>query len=166
MTASLPMDVCCHGGTDALGAAPWDFSTNSNAAGPCPGVRERLAAVDPTRYPDPAYAALRARMARFHAVDESRIVIGASGTTVSGWPESAWASMRSRSRATADRGSSPIVGGVRRRSPMPSAPRNTGGWCGRWLSPWRGRSLAEWQLVQRGLRRTFPISPKIAAEAA
>ena len=80
MTASLPMDVRCHGGTDAQGAAPWDFSTNSNAAGPCPGVRERLAAVDPTRYPDPAYAALRARLACFHAVDESRIVIGASGS--------------------------------------------------------------------------------------
>ena len=28
--------LLCHGGPDAQGAAPHDFSTNSNACGPCP----------------------------------------------------------------------------------------------------------------------------------
>ena len=28
--------VACHGGPDGQGAAPDDFSTNSNACGPCP----------------------------------------------------------------------------------------------------------------------------------
>ena len=69
-----------HGGSDALGAAPWDFSTNSNAAGPCPGTLQALAAADATRYPDPAYTALREQLAAFHGVASHRVVVGASGS--------------------------------------------------------------------------------------
>ncbi len=69
-----------HGGTDALGAAPWDFSTNSNAAGPCPEVVALLREVDATRYPDPTYTDLRAQLAQWHGVTAERIVIGASAS--------------------------------------------------------------------------------------
>ena len=31
-----------HGGPDALGAATWDFSTNANAASPCPSALTAL----------------------------------------------------------------------------------------------------------------------------
>src|SRR5213078_3648483 len=48
--------------------------------------------------------------------------------------------------------------------PIPSAPRKTGGWCGRISSPWLGRSPEGWQLRQRGLVRTLLSSVKIAAE--
>ncbi|MDO5654169.1 MAG: aminotransferase class I/II-fold pyridoxal phosphate-dependent enzyme [Brachymonas sp.] len=69
-----------HGGTDALGVPAWDFSTNSNAAGPCPHTVEALAAADATRYPDPAYTQLREVLAALHGVAVQRIVIGASGS--------------------------------------------------------------------------------------
>ncbi|MES2938657.1 MAG: aminotransferase class I/II-fold pyridoxal phosphate-dependent enzyme [Pseudomonadota bacterium] len=78
-----------HGGPDADGAAPFDFSTNTNACGPCPAALAAVRAADATRYPDAAYAALRARLARFHGVDAWRIVPAASGSEfifrVSAW---------------------------------------------------------------------------------
>ena len=52
------------------------------------------------------------------------------------------------------------------REAMPSAPRSTGGWCSRPLSPWRGRSPAGWQLTQRGWVSTLPSSVNIAADRA
>ena len=63
-----------HGGSDALGAARWDFSTNSNASGPCPQVVQALAQTDATRYPDPAYVALRQQLADHHGVARRRHV--------------------------------------------------------------------------------------------
>ncbi|MGL6203454.1 MAG: aminotransferase class I/II-fold pyridoxal phosphate-dependent enzyme, partial [Giesbergeria sp.] len=57
-----------HGGTDALGAALHDFSTNSNACGPCPAALAAVQQADATRYPDPAYTDLRAQLAAFHGV--------------------------------------------------------------------------------------------------
>lgn len=69
-----------HGGSDALGVPQWDFSTNSNATGPCPHTVAALAGADITRYPDPAYTALRHTLAAWHAVDSERIVIGSSGS--------------------------------------------------------------------------------------
>lgn len=69
-----------HGGTDALGAAAWDFSTNANAAGPCPVALAALRQADPTRYPDPAYTRLRAALAAFHGISDARIVIAASAS--------------------------------------------------------------------------------------
>lgn len=69
-----------HGGPDALGVPAHDFSTNGNACGPCPDVQAALRAVDATHYPDPTYTALRGRLAAFHGVAASRIVIAASAS--------------------------------------------------------------------------------------
>ncbi|MFC0351496.1 aminotransferase class I/II-fold pyridoxal phosphate-dependent enzyme [Undibacterium danionis] len=69
-----------HGGTDALGKPAYDFSTNSNALGPCPEVVERLRATDCSSYPDPDYHDLRAALAQWHGVDPERIVFAASAS--------------------------------------------------------------------------------------
>lgn len=69
-----------HGGPDALGAAPHDFSTNSNACGPCADALQAVQQSDASRYPDPLHAALRERLARFHGVEARRIVIAASAS--------------------------------------------------------------------------------------
>lgn len=69
-----------HGGPDARGTAPYDFSTNANACGPCPQALAAVQAADSTRYPDPSYIALRERLAAFHDVDAARIVPAASGS--------------------------------------------------------------------------------------
>ena len=55
-----------HGGPDAQGVPRWDFSTNANACGPCPTALAAIQAADASRYPDPLYTALRARLAAFH----------------------------------------------------------------------------------------------------
>ena len=69
-----------HGGPDADGVPLHDFSTNANAAGPCPAVLQRLQQLVPDTYPDPAYASLRAHLARWHDVTPARIVMGASAS--------------------------------------------------------------------------------------
>lgn len=92
MTAANPMQMV-HGGPDALGAAPWDFSTNSNAAGPCPYTVETLARADATRYPDPSYQAVREQLADFHGVEAWRVVIGASASELIA-RLAAWVAMR------------------------------------------------------------------------
>ena len=69
-----------HGGTDALGLPMFDFSTNSNACGPCPAVQEAVAQADATRYPDPGYTALRDKLAAFHGCEAWRIVIATSAS--------------------------------------------------------------------------------------
>jgi histidinol-phosphate aminotransferase len=69
-----------HGGPDARGAVPHDFSTNANACGPCPMAVQALAQADPSRYPDPRYTALREALGCFHGVAAERIVIAASAS--------------------------------------------------------------------------------------
>lgn len=69
-----------HGGTDALGVPAHDFSTNSNACGPCPMALAALQRVRAVQYPDPLYTGLRAQLAAFHAVEPWRIVIGGSSS--------------------------------------------------------------------------------------
>ncbi len=69
-----------HGGPDALGAVQFDFSTNSNACGPCPTALAALQQADPTQYPDPCYTALRGQLANFHGVDVQRVVLAASAS--------------------------------------------------------------------------------------
>jgi histidinol-phosphate aminotransferase len=69
-----------HGGTDALGLPAFDFSTNSNACGPCPMTQEAVAQADVTRYPDASYTALRGKLATFHGCEASRIVIAGSAS--------------------------------------------------------------------------------------
>lgn len=69
-----------HGGSDALGAARFDFSTNSNACGPCPVALAAVQAADATRYPDPGYTRLRQRLAVLHGVAPWRIVLAGSAS--------------------------------------------------------------------------------------
>ena len=69
-----------HGGPDASGAAQFDFSTNSNACGPCPVALAAVQQADATRYPDASYTELRRQLAAFHAVDVQRVVLAASAS--------------------------------------------------------------------------------------
>jgi histidinol-phosphate aminotransferase len=78
--AITPVSGTVHGGPDAAGVPLFDFSTNSNACGPCSLAREAVQAADATRYPDPAYTALRECLAAFHGVAPARIVLAASAS--------------------------------------------------------------------------------------
>jgi histidinol-phosphate aminotransferase len=69
-----------HGGADPVGPAMHDFSTNSNACGPCPDARAAVCAADAAAYPDASYSALRDALADFHGVDGGRIVLAASAS--------------------------------------------------------------------------------------
>jgi histidinol-phosphate aminotransferase len=69
-----------HGGPDASGAAQFDFSTNSNACGPCPAALMSVQQADATRYPDASYTALREQLAVLHGVDVQRVVLAASAS--------------------------------------------------------------------------------------
>ena len=69
-----------HGGPDALGAAQFDFSTNSNACGPCPTALAAIQQADATQYPDASYTALRGQLGNFHGVDVQRVVLAASAS--------------------------------------------------------------------------------------
>jgi histidinol-phosphate aminotransferase len=75
-----PVPGRIHGGVDATGAAKFDFSTNSNAVGPCPEVVAALRQTDASRYPDPAYPALREDLAAWHGVAPARLVLAASAS--------------------------------------------------------------------------------------
>jgi histidinol-phosphate aminotransferase len=77
MTAAITR---IHGGPDARGAARWDFSTCSNACGPCPSVRNAVQAADATRYPDPSGATVRAALAELHGVAPQRVLLAASAS--------------------------------------------------------------------------------------
>ena len=74
------MTTVQHGGPDAQGVPRWDFSTNANAVGPCPGALKAVQQADARHYPDPAYTALRESLAAFHAVDTARIVLAGSAS--------------------------------------------------------------------------------------
>lgn len=69
-----------HGGSDALGAPRFDFSTNSNACGPCPAAHLAVQQADATRYPDPSFTGLRRRLADFHGVDVARVLLAGSAS--------------------------------------------------------------------------------------
>ena len=69
-----------HGGPDALGVPQHDFSTNSNACGPCPVALQALQQADATTYPDPGYHALRAALAAWHGVVPERVVVAGSAS--------------------------------------------------------------------------------------
>ncbi|MBK9441781.1 MAG: aminotransferase class I/II-fold pyridoxal phosphate-dependent enzyme [Comamonadaceae bacterium] len=69
-----------HGGTDALGVPRHDFSTNSNACGPCPAALLAVQRADARFYPDAAYTDLRAQLAAFHAVPAWRVVLAGSAS--------------------------------------------------------------------------------------
>ena len=69
-----------HGGTDALGLPAFDFSTNSNACGPCPIARLAVTDADASHYPDASYTALRDKLAAFHGCEAWRIVVASSAS--------------------------------------------------------------------------------------
>ena len=69
-----------HGGTDSLPEPRYDFSSNSNALGPCPWVLSAVRSADVTRYPDPQYTELRAKLALYHRTTPDRIVVGAGAS--------------------------------------------------------------------------------------
>jgi len=69
-----------HGGPDAFGAVQFDFSTNSNACGPCPAALAAIQRADATQYPDASYTSLRAQLAAFHDVDVQRVVLAVSAS--------------------------------------------------------------------------------------
>jgi histidinol-phosphate aminotransferase len=69
-----------HGGPDVLGVPRFDFSTNSNACGPCPSAWAAVREADASHYPDPSYADLRRQLAEFHGVDLSRILLAGSAS--------------------------------------------------------------------------------------
>ena len=87
-----------HGGPDALGAARFDFSTNSNACGPCPATLLAVQQADATRYPDASYHALRRQLADFHGVDAARVVLAGSASEFI-FRITCWAAQRSGGQA-------------------------------------------------------------------
>lgn len=80
MTDTALSQQALHGGPDALGVPRFDFSTNSNACGPCPQTLAALAGCDATRYPDPHYTALREQLAAFHGVEPWRVLLAGSAS--------------------------------------------------------------------------------------
>lgn len=77
---SLAATVRLHGGPDALGVPRYDFSTNSNACGPCPIALTAVQQADARHYPDASYAALRAQLAAFHGVEVQRVLLAGSAS--------------------------------------------------------------------------------------
>ncbi|GEM89784.1 aspartate aminotransferase [Oceanithermus desulfurans NBRC 100063] len=69
-----------HGGPDGGPEPRFDFSSNANALGPNPVVLEAVRAADLSRYPDPAYTALRTRLGAWHGVPAGRVVVGAGAS--------------------------------------------------------------------------------------
>lgn len=69
-----------HGGPDAQGVPLHDFSTNSNAAGPCPQALAAVQQADASTYPDPAYTMLRQQLAALHGVAPDRVVLATSAS--------------------------------------------------------------------------------------
>lgn len=83
------INAMMHGGPDALGVPVYDFSTNVNACGPCPPALAAVQAADAVRYPDPAYTALRQRLAGLHGVAPARVLLAGSASEFIG-RVSAW----------------------------------------------------------------------------
>ena len=75
-----PQDRRVHGGPDRDGVPLYDFSSNSNACGPCPQALAAVRQADASRYPDASYTALRRQLADFHGVDKGRMVLATSAS--------------------------------------------------------------------------------------
>jgi histidinol-phosphate aminotransferase len=69
-----------HGSTDAGKTPRFDFSSNANAIGPNPLIREILRDVDPTHYPDPNYTELHQTLAAAYDVKPEQVAIGAGAS--------------------------------------------------------------------------------------
>jgi len=79
MTAA-PVAERLHGGPDADGVPLHDFSSNSNACGPCPAALAGVQQADAGHYPDARYTALRQQLAGFHGVPAQRVLLAASAS--------------------------------------------------------------------------------------
>ena len=77
--AAAPMQRI-HGGPDASGVPRFDFSSNSNACGPCPLALAAVQQADASHYPDASYAVLRAGLAAFHGVEVARVLLAGSAS--------------------------------------------------------------------------------------
>ena len=80
MGGNMPATQRIHGGPDSLGVPLHDFSTNSNACGPCPQALAAVQQADATRYPDASYSALRAQLAAWHGVAPGRVLLAGSAS--------------------------------------------------------------------------------------
>ncbi len=80
MTDSFFPQARTHGGADGQGVPLHDFSSNSNACGPCPQALHAVSLADASRYPDPRYTDLRQQLAAFHGVAVGRMVLAASAS--------------------------------------------------------------------------------------
>lgn len=69
-----------HGGGDSLGVPRFDFSSNSNACGPCPQALRAVQQANACVYPDADYVDLCARLAAFHGVSAKRLVLAGSAS--------------------------------------------------------------------------------------
>ena len=78
-SAAAPMQRI-HGGPDASGVPRFDFSSNSNACGPCPLALAAVQQADASHYPDASYAVLRAELAAFHGVEVGRVLLAGSAS--------------------------------------------------------------------------------------
>lgn len=74
------MNARFHGGPDALGVPQFDFSTNSNACGPCPEALAAVRQAQAHHYPDASYSALRQQLAAFHGVEPQRVLLAGSAS--------------------------------------------------------------------------------------
>ncbi|MDO9358589.1 MAG: aminotransferase class I/II-fold pyridoxal phosphate-dependent enzyme [Polaromonas sp.] len=80
MTPHRSAGARVHGGPDEQGIPLHDFSSNSNACGPCPDALTAVQQADAGAYPDAGYSALRRQLAAFHGVDAQRVVLAASAS--------------------------------------------------------------------------------------
>ena len=78
--SDVPAASRVHGGPDALGVPRFDFSTNSNACGPCPEALAAVRQADASHYPDASYSALRQQLAAFHGVSPQRLLLAGSAS--------------------------------------------------------------------------------------
>ncbi|MBA3593625.1 MAG: aminotransferase class I/II-fold pyridoxal phosphate-dependent enzyme [Polaromonas sp.] len=69
-----------HGGPDQFGVPLHDFSSNSNACGPCPDALAVVQQADATAYPDAGYTRLRRQLANFHDVAPERVLVAGSAS--------------------------------------------------------------------------------------
>ncbi|WP_414693787.1 aminotransferase class I/II-fold pyridoxal phosphate-dependent enzyme [Polaromonas sp.] len=80
MVADAALTSRTHGGPDHLGVPLHDFSSNSNACGPCPAAWTAVQHADASQYPDASYTVLRAQLAEFHKVDPQRVLLAGSAS--------------------------------------------------------------------------------------
>ncbi|MDP3170393.1 MAG: aminotransferase class I/II-fold pyridoxal phosphate-dependent enzyme [Polaromonas sp.] len=80
MTDFQPLVSRNHGGPDQHGAPLHDFSSNSNACGPCPAALAAVQHADATAYPDADYNRLRRLLADFHGAAPERVLLASSAS--------------------------------------------------------------------------------------